>query len=219
MQPNPVEFKTGNSGAALPKNQEEIITGYTVAILQEPVQARMSGLTNTASRRMLDPPLVLNVKVKSAASKIVEEKDKENLSMDLVCLVELVDGYGKSQSFASAEYDNHYTCTQNTEKDAAIDRSKILTLLLGQTARSCSYMNLSENEKSLLFIFSDLSIRVQGHYRISCTVVHLKRYDLTKVGALIPIEHFHTFSGRIDKLETELFQVYTPQFYPGLLRK
>ena len=158
---------------------------YSVEILQEPLQARMSGLTNTASRRMLDPPLVLKVNLngQNVGGKSLKENDKLNLARQLVCLVELVDADGNNQSFASTEYDTHLLSdldisrsTKTLRQGQIIDQSKVLTLLLGQTARSCSYMYLSQKEKSLVFIFSDLSIRVQGQYRLNCSVVHVERY-------------------------------------------
>jgi hypothetical protein len=151
---------------------------YTTKIKQCPIQGRMCGLGEKVSKRMLDPPLVLEVQVaentfsRPSASKNLDqhkimeslspmdEKNiiMESLALQMICVATLYDPY--------ANEDLGFVIPMKG--------SKATSLLLGTTIKSPKYMQSIEGDIRLLFVLSDLAIRIKGEFQIRCQVINMK---------------------------------------------
>ena len=138
---------------------------FSISVLQEPVQGRMSGLAATSSRRILDPPLIIRLNIKSIADHKPSEWQLRNATWRFVCSVVLYHESEMEQlAFArSIEGKTEDTWFHNN--------------LLGLSCRNCSYFDTPEEERKTLFVFPDLAVRLYGHYRFCCIVSDTIRYD------------------------------------------
>ena len=163
---------------------------FDVKILQQPLQARMCGLGQVVSKRMLDPPLILQVDIHSEICKEKTEKirndDDENedcstilsglmrdtkyeqlmISLEklLMCNVVLIDASTlESQPFLILPPSKRH-------------EQKVQTLLLGSTSKTSVYMETPFNKTMRhLFLFTDLAIRIQGDFRLQCFITNMAR--------------------------------------------
>jgi hypothetical protein len=133
----------------------------------------MSGMGDV-SRRMLDPPLILQLDIlnpnppdfQETSSTVTGYLDTQlhNLSNLVLCTVTLL-------------HENEYTIQTFADipPQPGSVLSRVVTVLMGQTTQNCSYLDINEDKKRHLFIFNNLSVRIQGRFRLSCTIFHLVR--------------------------------------------
>ncbi|KAJ3369561.1 hypothetical protein HDU91_007068 [Kappamyces sp. JEL0680] len=138
---------------------------------------------------MLDPPLILEV-------EFTEEKPKAaqllNLATQLVCHCTLVE---------DANEDASILVTSSNRSSNSKPCADLLDTLLGHSVVTCQYLSDHvDGKRKLFFVFADLAIRIQGDYRLQCTIVDMPR-------------------GKIQTLLTKPFVIYPPQSYPGILGK
>lgn len=143
-------------------NQE---AAFSISVLQEPVQGRMSGLAATSSRRILDPPLIIRLNIESIANHKPSEWQLRNATWRFVCSVVL---YHESEMEQLAVARSIEGKTEDTW---------FHNNLLGLSCRNCSYFDTPEEERKTLFVFPDLAVRLYGHYRFRCIVSDTIRYD------------------------------------------
>jgi len=127
----------------------------------------MSGLAASASRRMLEPPLVVQLQARatSPTTKYPTDGHFRRAASKFICNVVLYhDSEPEQLAFAKVIDDP--------------DEKGFYNNLLGQTCHNCIYTDTPEEDRKLLFVFPDLGIRLQGKYRILCCVVNTERYLL-----------------------------------------
>lgn len=167
---------------------------YTIAILQAPTRARMCGINTPLGKRILDPALVVSlnfstntlkpaangedssvgsssktatIPAASATPSIPLPNRKESLFNDnIVCTVTLCD---------PDEKESHSLC-KSIKPLYARDGTyaiRMAALLIGQRTKKPTYLSISPGVKKHVFVFTDLSIRLSGTFRMKCTVINI----------------------------------------------
>jgi Velvet factor len=147
----------------------------TFTICQQPERGRMCGFTNMPDRRMLDPPLVLKL-LKPSRSRKYHER--------IICIVTLMD-------------------IGNIHLSSIVKppSSEPSSLLFGETFCQGRVLDDFEDSSmtSLYFIFSDLSIRVKGEFRLLVQLIDMN--NLSRI-----------FKPQV----TNAFTIYPPKQFPGM---
>ena len=204
--------------------------GFKTSILQQPDRARMSGMGDNVSRRMLDPPLVLQMEIlppspplplsvptvlnsfpsnpssipptpatstditsAQTASPTLTGRDFEysDSAVSLSSLPRRRDPppLAAYTDFQLQNFSSLIICsvallhhTNNTFQSYADippkrpQLSRYVSVLLGQTTRNATYLDMQDGRRRHLFVFDDLSVRIQGRFRLSCTLTHILRF-------------------------------------------
>jgi Velvet factor len=166
----------------------------TAVIRQEPKLARMSGISPSNSKRLLDPPLVIELQFDGEYSNDALEQ----IGNTFACKLNLFD------------FDTNQNADHIIElfKMDSIQTASLHNLL-GNPVTTAKLLSDSDSTstKKLFFVFPHLSIRLTGRYYLSCSISRLQRFD-----------QFAGFENVIH-LNTEKFEVFTSQLYPGNLGK
>ena len=141
---------------------------FSALILQCPIQGRMTGYSEGSVRRMLDPPLVVELRPVGS----LNETQAENLCSSSICYV----------SILHEVQETSVTLLENLDHSGG-DSSKYTLNLSGQSCLSCIHIpiGLQETRKRFIFPFTDLSVRSHGRYRFSCTVINTQTFVGWKV--------------------------------------
>jgi hypothetical protein len=138
--------------------QQTKLSGYNykATIRQEPQRGRMCGLGEQVSRRMLDPPLILEI---SFEGRQPSDTEMRNLAGTLTCHVTL----------KSVE--------NNDQSVVMLDGKALLPTLLGTTSVPAAVLkDVSDSKSKLFFVFHDLGIRLQGQFILECKTVDMARF-------------------------------------------
>lgn len=128
---------------------------YKATIRQEPQRGRMCGLGEQVSRRMLDPPLILEI---AFDGKQPTDTEMQNLAVSLTCHVTL----------KSVENDD--------QSVVMLGKKSLLPTLLGSTSVPATVLkDVSDSKSKLFFVFHDLGIRLQGKFILECKTVDMAR--------------------------------------------
>ena len=180
VPPDSLEQVQSPEEVKFPEGLEKKLT-HSISILQEPTKARMCGINTSIGKRLLDPPLVIqlhvderNLKASSVPGREPSDhSENENRGMiesEFICLVSLCQ--------ADEEFSIGF-CKSVKElyaRDGSF-KTRIAGVLIGQTCRIPSYYSISSKSASLpLFVFHDLAIRLNGIFRLKCTCVNLSTY-------------------------------------------
>ncbi|KAI8895787.1 velvet factor [Globomyces pollinis-pini] len=133
----------------------------------------MCGVKPVVNRRVIDPPLVIQV--------IVDEPDFycENEEWRFLCHLSLVLEDGSDANFFR-HHDGH-----------------VLSNMLGDTvANAMALKDPLDHRVNLFSVFSNISIRIGGTYRLCCQMIDYK-------------------TGEIKRTYTTPFQIYNNQSFPG----
>jgi hypothetical protein len=120
---------------------------WTAAIVQQPKLARMSGINESKSRRILDPPLVVYLDCKS-----------DNF-------------IAKTNLFTETDQNADYLVDPTTDTRISNLNGSVIT-----TPRLL-FDSPSRTRKKLFFVFSKLSIRQAGRYYLTCTIAQKNQQD------------------------------------------
>ena len=162
----------GSDGNALVEENGNSIKGFkfSASVIQHPVQARMSALSNTTSRRKLEPPLVIKVNLMWNGSQVKldtktwSSRQIYQMATKFVCNIVLMDEEGTGiQSYCKAVEGN------------ATFQDQYFDVLIGETSNTALYLE-DFDEECLLFVFPDLSVRLKGDYKLKCLVSDLERF-------------------------------------------
>lgn len=171
-------------------------TTFSIAIVQEPKLARMSGISPSNSKRLLDPPLVIELKLEGEYSNAALEK----IGNTFACKLNLIEADTNQNADHIVEllrYDI-YLKSNNVK----------LHNLLGNPVTTAVLLYDSENNntpKKLFFVFPHLSVRLTGIYYLSCSISRLRKTE--ENGDFDPVL----------LVNTQPFEVFTSQLYPGNL--
>ncbi|CAO3673096.1 hypothetical protein CU097_013555 [Rhizopus azygosporus] len=159
---------------ACPKSTESP-SRYILNIRQQPVQARIS-TNNERDRKPIDPPPIVQINLADPSSP--QEIDTfHQSSYFFMC----------SNLCHPTNDEEIYTPTHNA--------------LCGQTVSSMFKLNDIDNQYKAFFIFGDLSVKVEGNYRLK-----LSLFQITETGAIC-----------LSSIFTSPFTVYSTKTFPGHL--
>jgi hypothetical protein len=168
---------------------------YTINILQAPTRARMCGINTPLGKRILDPSLVVSLDFRddshdtggavgvpediaigsssntstlppSSSSKPSLNKNEVLFKDKVVCTVTLCD---------PDEMQSHSEC-KSVKPLYARDGTYAIrsaALLIGQRTKTPAYLSISPGVKRHVFVFTDLSIRLSGNFRMKCSVINM----------------------------------------------
>ncbi|CAO3696523.1 unnamed protein product [Rhizopus stolonifer] len=148
---------------------------YALNIRQQPIQARIS-TNNERDRRPIDPPPVVQISLTDPSSP-QETNLLHQSSYFFMC----------SNLCHPTNDEEIYTPTHNA--------------LSGQTVSSIFKLNDIDNQINAFFIFGDLSVKVEGKYRLKLTL-----FQITDSGSVC-----------LSSLFTMPFTVYSTKSFPGAL--
>ncbi|EGF80224.1 hypothetical protein BATDEDRAFT_25080 [Batrachochytrium dendrobatidis JAM81] len=173
------------------------ITSYTLCIVQHPLQARMSGYS-IRDRRPLDPTPIVQVVVPDDISDLQSFED----SPFLVAQASLwkPDMHTELCTAASAPVSDLVAGTAPAPD--LPPKSRNSQILLGSIVVACQLLTNIAGERGLYFVFTDLSIRTSGFFRLQISLYDLRR----ATPRMRPV--YEIFSNE--------FQVFTPKAFPGM---
>ncbi|KAL5036743.1 hypothetical protein RTP6_004269 [Batrachochytrium dendrobatidis] len=172
-------------------------TSYTLCIVQHPLQARMSGYS-IRDRRPLDPTPIVQVVVPDDISDLQSFED----SPFLVAQASLwkPDMHTELCTAASAPVSDLVAGTAPAPD--LPPKSRNSQILLGSIVVACQLLTNIAGERGLYFVFTDLSIRTSGFFRLQISLYDLRR----ATPRMRPV--YEIFSNE--------FQVFTPKAFPGM---
>ncbi|EOR01389.1 hypothetical protein J056_004175 [Wallemia ichthyophaga EXF-994] len=177
---------------------------FTLDILQQPIRSRLCGF-GEKDRRPIDPPPVLQVRAFETleSGTEVEIPDQDITPQHLLVQVKIFD----SEGLRSCAYVfNSSTATQvaNTHHQNTSSETPIRNLLGSLTAEGMRLRD-TNNNPGIFFCFQDLSVRVEGVFRL--------QFSLVDIAALIVGHKNRTIVAQTMSNE---FHVYSPKKFPGM---
>jgi hypothetical protein len=149
---------------------------FRVSIRQEPIRGRMCGLGGNVARRMLDPPLIVQLDFEERRE--FTEAEVATVALRFLSHVTIQAVCGDSNSSVK---DAHILITKSSRITAKNIQSQYLSTLLGQRVVSSVYLeDCNDGKKRFFFVFADLAIRIQGIYTLTCNVVNIVRFELLR---------------------------------------
>lgn len=126
----------------------------------------MCGLGDSVSRRMLDPPLILQL---AFTGSILSPLQMTNLASRLICHVSLA-GPDPAANQSHLILSN----ADPSQIQESARPENLVKTLLGQTAVNAMILeDVADGNKRMFFVFPDLAIRIQGEYRLVCHVADM----------------------------------------------
>ncbi|KAJ3323713.1 hypothetical protein HDV06_001443 [Boothiomyces sp. JEL0866] len=130
---------------------------FSAIIRQQPSRGRMCGLGDTVSRRMLDPPLIIQL--------LLPQPAKNYQPFEFICNTTILDAEDGTH--------NGLICFSKTIGHKTLSTS-IKSVLLGQTVTTGVLLNdMKSNELQIFFVFPELAVRIQGDFKLCCNIGNL----------------------------------------------
>ncbi|KAG2219797.1 hypothetical protein INT45_001129 [Circinella minor] len=146
---------------------------FSLAIRQQPVQTRQS-TTSERDRRPVDPPPILQIKLVDATLR-------------------------ETQDFLQNPY--FFMGASLVRAESSDKNNTCLSGLAGQTVSSMYKLKDYDNNDGGFFVFGDLSVRIEGRYRLRFTL-----FEITTQGAI-----------NLKSIYSDTFSVYSAKTFPGML--
>ncbi|KAI9303076.1 velvet factor-domain-containing protein, partial [Cunninghamella echinulata] len=163
---------------------------------QQPIHARSCGYGNR-ERRHIDPPPILQLY--EVADDGDRKKTIENPYIShFIVHCELYDAKTEQSKSLLISPSSH------SFKDMDRQESKIQILIGTLSINGQELLDLQQ-EKGVFFIFADLSIRIEGEFRLQFRLTDLSSFDPFTSSTIIK-----------DTVYSNPFQVYSPKTFPGI---
>ncbi|KAH6578513.1 hypothetical protein BASA61_000271 [Batrachochytrium salamandrivorans] len=171
-------------------------------IRQEPVHGRTCGFANVKDRRMINPPLILQIVSESGQAQDIN-------SNDYLCHVSLVALESEGSGDRSAALNSRSKLCLRARSMRMDDTNEITQAdlinqtVVGTNIKAPDLLIDLNGSNGVFFIFSDISVRVHGKYRLKC---QLMRKNFTNDLQLETCSITYT----------KPFLMYPPKNYPGM---
>ncbi|KAI8343728.1 velvet factor-domain-containing protein [Chlamydoabsidia padenii] len=181
---------------------------YTLELCQQPIHARCCGF-GSKDRRHIDPVPILQlyqvtengeqikVRNRSPCSKWIVHCDLYAEDVDeprnLVHLSSVCGGGGARHKSVS-----------NNSTILTLPSANVTKSLIGTLMSNAYELIDPHGDKGIFFIFDDLSVRIEGQYRLKFSLM-----DLTAVATSNQINI-------MDTIYSKPFKVYAPKYFPGI---
>ncbi|KAI8906822.1 velvet factor [Gorgonomyces haynaldii] len=163
---------------------------YRLQIIQSPALGRMCGLPAKRDKRLLGPPLIIQLR---------PHIDNEEIQPEYLEDIHL---YYCFLSLRLAD-DNH---TPASARDSPLVHSQEF---VGTPISSLSLLMNHSGKQGLYFCFPDVGIRSPGNYRLFCKVFKItESVDSPIIGTCVT---------NVIRILTNPFEIYSPNAYPGSL--
>ncbi|KAG2178846.1 hypothetical protein INT43_001692 [Umbelopsis isabellina] len=156
-------------------NQYHDPNRYKLVVRQQPIHARLCSFKEKVDRRPIDPPPIVQLQCRD--SHCDQQNYLQNPFFFLVSSLQSADDLDKDNN----KIDGHRTTA-------------------GTVVQSLHKLKNIDGSDGGFFIFPDISIRVEGHFRLRFTLFEI-------VGSQVV---------RLTSTLSEIFQVYSPKLFPGM---
>ncbi|KAG9304489.1 hypothetical protein G9A89_020053 [Geosiphon pyriformis] len=158
---------------------------YELILRQQPKQSRMCGIGEKADRRPIDPPPIIQLKVYDGSISQTE----------------------KSNSFLQNPYFFMYASLVAPDSDEELHllRDGKTRSTTGSVVSSLYHLKDIDNSDAGFFVFPDLSVRMEGTYRLKLSLFEIIGYGTPRR------EVYHCKS-----IFSEIFIVYSAKRFPGM---
>ncbi|KAI8141619.1 velvet factor, partial [Fennellomyces sp. T-0311] len=156
---------------------------YDLAIVQHPIRGRRCGFGNK-DRRPVSPPPIVELVITTSDGKRVNVDD-----VDISFFVVLCD---------------NWQADGITEANVILEPAK--RNLVGNLVASAVKLYNVQGELGIYFIFSEISIRLEGTYRLGFSLIDVR----------LPCMSPDQSSGILTKVYTDVVTIYTAKNFPGV---
>ncbi|KAI8996167.1 velvet factor-domain-containing protein [Gaertneriomyces semiglobifer] len=173
------------------------VAAYELRILQHPVRARCCGFGNK-DRRAIDPPPVVELILLDTQSRPLPPRDQPRLILH------------------AALYDDTGTVDRSLVENSWIDPPETVNAITGTHCATPQLLKDHEGTLRLVFLFTDISVRVPGTWRLLFRLCDLL---FGGPGSLSPSGNSKSF-GRplLATCMTDCFSSFRPKSFPGVLQ-
>ncbi|CAO3625334.1 unnamed protein product [Mucor fragilis] len=151
-------------------------TKYALTVQQQPQKARLCSFKDKVDRRPLDPP------------PIVQLHQSNNMNFN---------DYHNSANFFL------HTTLANANDNSDIHYVNGIRTTAGSVVQSLHKLKDTNNTEGAFFVFADISIRIEGVFKLKFTLFQIK-------GILVE---------RVCSIFSDPFRVYSPKTFPGMSGK
>ncbi|KAI8080062.1 velvet factor [Halteromyces radiatus] len=130
---------------------------FNLVIRQQPLQSRTCGVGDKVDRRPIDPPLIIELQMHNGYHQLLLP---EEYMTDLFMTAVLVPAAR--------------TTTTSSSTQQQVDLSLHSQLTVGRTVSSLYLFKDLDYIPKCFFVFSDLSIRVEGRYRFQLSLFQIQ---------------------------------------------
>ncbi|KAI8640583.1 velvet factor-domain-containing protein [Parasitella parasitica] len=148
-------------------------TKYTLTVQQQPEKARLCSFKDKVDRRPLDPPPIVQLH----QSNSMNFNDYQN----------------------SANFFLHTTLA-NASDDSDIHDVNGIRTTAGSVVQSLHKLKDTNNTEGAFFIFADISIRIEGVFKLKFTLFQIKGIEVERICSIF----------------SDPFRVYSPKSFPGM---
>ncbi|KAL4206316.1 hypothetical protein CU097_010366 [Rhizopus azygosporus] len=148
-------------------------TEYTLTVRQQPKKARLCSFKDKVDRRPLDPPPIVQLHQTGSINF-----NNYWISSNFFVIATLID----SENYSDIHIVNGHQTTA------------------GSIAQSLHKLRDTDNREGAFFVFSDISIRIEGVFRLKFTLFQIKGSEAERICYVI----------------SDKFQVYSPKCFPGM---
>ncbi|CAH1762037.1 5566_t:CDS:10, partial [Entrophospora sp. SA101] len=155
------------------------LSNYELILRQQPKQSRMCGIGEKADRRPIDPPPIIQLKVYDS------------------CLTQ-----PENSSFLQNPYYFMYASlvAPDTDEELHLLRDGKTRSTTGSVVSSLYHLKDTDNSDAGFFVFPDLSVRMEGTYRLKLSLFEIIGYEI-----------YHCKS-----IFSDVFIVYSAKRFPGM---
>ncbi|KAH6599181.1 hypothetical protein BASA50_003209 [Batrachochytrium salamandrivorans] len=181
---------------------------FKLKLQQQPLRGRMCGFSAVNDRRIIDPPLVLQL-VTSDATSVLESGLKS--TNPTLCHISLWSSDRRTDCGAVLNPRHKGQSSKSQEKSSrknghtSYEDNQYCQTIIGTTTALPQVLVDVDGTPGVFFVFHDLSVRVQGSYTLRCQLLELS----TKDGQL-PVMVTR------DVAFTHPLHMFSPKHFPGM---
>ncbi|KAI9314728.1 velvet factor-domain-containing protein [Dichotomocladium elegans] len=191
----PTPGSSSSSSSIEPNRLHQREWNYELIVAQQPVRARMCGFGDK-DRRPVNPPPIVEL--------VITTKDGNRLDPDQVDVTHFIAHCDSWQADGITQA-NIIVPTDPTKR---LELQKTRNLVGNQVSTPLKLYNV-DGRLGIFFIFSDVSIRLEGRYRLGFSLIDIR----------IPPQAVFPTSQIIAKVYSDVITVYSGKTFPGVVSR
>ncbi|KAI8814590.1 velvet factor [Cladochytrium replicatum] len=180
---------------------------YELIVRQQPSRARMIGF-GEKDRRPIDPPPIVQLRIfnENGDSLDVRNDDEETIVDGHLGSSMFNDPHLSATSMQGQHHEHQVQSGHAPQKSLSVSLGSnppvaLAQVLVGSLVSPCHVLADVDGTKGMFFVFSDISVRVGGKYRLKFLLYDVKPGDMSRFKASVM---------------TDIFTVYHPKEFPGM---
>ncbi|KAJ8325787.1 hypothetical protein BDV3_000974 [Batrachochytrium dendrobatidis] len=181
---------------------------FRFKLRQQPLRGRMCGFSAVKDRRIIDPPLVLQLVTLDNRNVLEAYQD---FNLHILCHISLwsADRQTDCSAVINPRYKSHNLklrdMPSSRKHGCPSEGNQYCQTIIGTTSTPPQVLMDLDGTPGLFFVFYDLSVRVQGDYTLKCQLFEL---DSTRGNMTSTVVR--------DVIFTNPFHMYSPKYFPGM---